>query len=659
MTLFRRALIFACLFAVVLRSFGEPAPTAGAPAVASLPETCYLFAYFYHDRQADGLRLAWSRDGFTWEMLNNGETCLLPTVGESKLMRDPCIYRGPDGTYHLVWTTSWAGKTLGYASSRDLIHWSAQKAIPVMAHEPKAVNTWAPEIIWDEHKGHFLIFWSSTILGLNPQTANSNKRPESNHRIYATTTKDFETFTPTRLLYDGGFNVIDASLARNGAEWLLFVKNETLTPKTEKNIRMIRGASPEGPWSEASAPITGSYWAEGPSALKVGDEWRVYFDKHQLDAIGLVVSRDLKTWTDLSDKVRFPVHARHGTVIAMPRDEMARLLENSAELGAAVLHREFLNEKAPYPECHASTIVEVAPGTLAAAWFGGTKERNPDVGIWFARQENGRWLPAVEVATGVQPSGPRLPTWNPVLFQPKEGPLVLFYKVGPSPSQWWGMTTTSSDGGKTWSRPARLLDRILGPIKNKPVTLADGTWCAPSSTEGEGGWRVHFEMSRDAGKTWTLVGPVDKGEGLDAIQPSVLLHRDGRLQALCRTRNGVVATTWSTDGGKTWTPLTRTELPNPNSGTDAVTLADGRQLIVYNHSAPPPERPTKGLRYPLDVAVSNDGVAWKHVLTLEDEPVGAGYAYPAVIQAADGRVHITYTWDRKMIKHVVVDPAKL
>jgi len=337
---------------------------------------------------------------------------------------------------------------------------------------------------------------------------------------------------------------------------------------------------------------------------------------------------------------------------------------------AALVRAEFINAHAPYPECHASTLAEVKPGALVAAWFGGTAERNPDVGIWVAREEDGRWLPAVEVANGVQPSGPRQPTWNPVLFQPRDrldgltagGALVLFYKVGPSPSQWWGMMMSSADGGKSWSAPRRLPEGILGPIKNKPVALADGAWLAGSSTEGgPTGWRVHFEITRDAGRTWQLVGPVEKGAGagLDAIQPSILFQRDGRLQALCRTRNGVLAATWSTDGGKTWSALARTELPNPNSGTDAVTLADGRQLLVYNHSAPPPENPTKGKRYPLDVALSSDGLHWPHVLTLESEPVGSGYAYPAVIQTGDGLVHVTYTWNRKMIKHVVLDPKKL
>lgn len=327
---------------------------------------------------------------------------------------------------------------------------------------------------------------------------------------------------------------------------------------------------------------------------------------------------------------------------------------------SAVVAAEFINEHAPYPECHASTIAEVAPGQLVAAWFGGTKERNPDVGIWCARQEDGRWLAATEVANGLQPTGPRLPTWNPVLFQAPKGPLFLFYKVGPSPSQWWGMVMTSADGGKTWGEPRRLPDGILGPIKNKPVVLADGAWLAGSSTEGgPAGWQVHFELSCDRGATWERIGPVRKGSGLDAIQPSVLFFPGGRLEALCRTKQGVIAQTWSMDGGRTWSALTATELPNPNSGTDAVTLPDGRQLLVYNHSAPPPEAPTKGKRYPLDVALSADGVTWRHVLTLEHEPISNGYAYPAVIQTSDGRVHITYTWNRKMIKHVVLDPKKL
>ena len=329
----------------------------------------------------------------------------------------------------------------------------------------------------------------------------------------------------------------------------------------------------------------------------------------------------------------------------------------------AVVSSDFTFDAAPYPSCHASTIVEIAPGKLAAAWFGGTRERAPDVCIWVAIDENGKWQEQKNVANGIQADGTKLPTWNPVLFQAPGGPLFLFYKVGPSPKEWWGEVKTSTDGGATWGEARQLPSGVLGPIKNKPVILADGSWLAGSSTEGSG-WRVHFERSTDAGKTWTIIGPVgavdEKGKPkINAIQPSLLTYADGRLQAICRTSGGVLATTWSKDNGQTWSDMAAMNLPNPNSGTDAVTLADGRQLLVYNNSAPPPDRPTKGLRYPIDVAISSDGIEWKHVLTLDSKPIGQGYAYPAVIQTSDGLVHITYTFDRRRIKHVVIDPKKL
>ncbi len=235
---------------------------------------------------------------------------------------------------------------------------------------------------------------------------------------------------------------------------------------------------------------------------------------------------------------------------------------------------------------------------------------------------------------------------------------MLFYKIGPSPSEWWGMLTVSTDGGRMWNVPRRLPDGILGPIKDKPLQLADGVLLCPSSTEGAPGWRVHFERTADLGRTWEKT---DAPAGaFKAIQPTVLVHRDGSLQALCRSQEGVIVQTFSRDAGRTWSGLTATKLPNPNSGIDAVTLADGRQLLVYNHSAGPVENPSKGKRYPLDVALStDDGATWRHALTLESEPRANGYAYPAVIQTADGLVHVTYTWDRKMIKHVVLDPKKL
>ena len=317
----------------------------------------------------------------------------------------------------------------------------------------------------------------------------------------------------------------------------------------------------------------------------------------------------------------------------------------------AVVKSEFIYEKAPFPSCHATTIADTRDG-LVAAWFGGTAEKNPDVGIWVSRHTGGAWTAPVEVATGIQPDGKRLPCWNPVLFQPKGGPLMLFYKVGPSPSTWWGLRKDSTDGGKTWGEPVRLPDGLVGPVKNKPVQLADGAIISGSSLEGlkEGpSWQAHIERSTDGGKNWTKVAiPVAK-DGPGCIQPSILTLGGNRLLALGRTRSGAIFTTESADNGLSWSAITLSQLPNPNSGTDAVTLASGTHLLVYNH--------TRVGRSPLNLASSRDGKNWNAELVLESEP--GEYSYPAVIQSADGLVHITYTWKRQKVRHVVFDPAKL
>ncbi|MGN6179667.1 MAG: sialidase family protein [Mucilaginibacter sp.] len=316
---------------------------------------------------------------------------------------------------------------------------------------------------------------------------------------------------------------------------------------------------------------------------------------------------------------------------------------------------EFIFEKAPYPECHASTIAETPTG-LVAAWFGGTKERNPDVCIWVTRLVNGKWTEAVNVANGIQNDTLRYPCWNPVLYQVKGGELILFYKIGPSPAKWKGFFRTSSDGGVTWSAQHTLPEGILGPVKNKPVTLRNGDILAPSGTES-GGVVIHFELSTDKGKTWSLTGPVQQAKGIKSLQPTILLHKDGRLQALCRTQNRAIMETWSEDNGRTWSPLDTTSLPNNNSGIDGVTLKDGRQLLVYNHVLPP-GKAVKGARTPLNVAISKDGKKWYAALILEDSPISQ-YSYPSVIQTSDGLVHVVYTWRRQRIKHVVINPKKL
>ena len=320
----------------------------------------------------------------------------------------------------------------------------------------------------------------------------------------------------------------------------------------------------------------------------------------------------------------------------------------------------------PTPEVHASTLIETPEG-IVAAFFSGTHENNPDVGIRVTRLEDGIWTWPEEVANGVQNDTLRYPCWNPVLFQPKGKPLMLFYKVGPSPTTWWGMLMTSVDNGRTWSEPKKLgedpkIGHIIGPVKNKPIQLNSGRIINPSSVEyiinqREQDWMVYFEISDDGGETWKMVGPVHDGVNFDAIQPSILTYPDGKIQAISRTKQGVLSQIWSADEGETWGEMTALELPNPNSGTDAVTLADGRQLLIYNHSTKEGDQP-KG-RNILNLAISKNGLDWTPVMTLENVPIEDGYAYPAIIQSKDGLVHLTYTYNRRSVKYAVIDPSKI
>ena len=298
-------------------------------------------------------------------------------------------------------------------------------------------------------------------------------------------------------------------------------------------------------------------------------------------------------------------------------------------------------------QAHASTIAETPEG-LVAAWFGGPYEGHAQVGIWLAREVDGRWSAPVEVTRGADRFGRAQPCWNPVLHQAAAGPLLLFYKVGPSPRRWWGMLRTSTDGGRTWSAPRRLPRGILGPIKNKPVVLGDGALLCPSSTEHLG-WRAHLEHTPDLGGTWHRLAPLNTRREFAAIQPCILTYPDGRLQVLCRTRQGVIAECRSSDGGLSWGSMQATSLPNPDSGIDAVALHDGRAVLAYN---PSPEA-----RTPLSLAVSSDGQVWRDALVLEDS--AGEYSYPAIIQAEEGSLHVTYTWNRRAIRHVRVSPDVL
>jgi alpha-L-rhamnosidase len=334
---------------------------------------------------------------------------------------------------------------------------------------------------------------------------------------------------------------------------------------------------------------------------------------------------------------------------------------------------EFLYKTASFPECHSASIVETKKGDLVATYFGGTKERNPDVCIWVSRKPKGAkdWTKPQLVADGVgiingnqlsSEPGQREACWNPVLFETPKGELQLYFKIGPNVAGWKGWRVTSKDGGKTWSNREKLPDDIYGPIKNKPV-LVGNRLIAPTSDE-RNGWKVYFELSDDMGKTWRRTAFVEADAGVKAIQPSIIQLPDGRLEALCRTRSRHIGVTYSSDNGETWSKLQLIDTPNNNSGIDAVTLSEelrvgtsaekGTYAMVCNDWPIEPDK-EKGARTPLSVLRSTDGTNWQQWITLEDSPISQ-YSYPSVIQSRDGHIHVVYTWRRQRIKHVELIP---
>lgn len=418
-------------------------------------------------------------------------------------------------------------------------------------------------------------------------------------------------------------------------------------------------------------------------------------DVSYISPYGRISSKWHKTLSHLEWDVEIPANTTAD--VCLPNDKIENVGSGKYHYSIDIPSRDkrivedqFLYEHAGFPECHASTIAEMPNGDLVASFFGGTKERNPDVCIWVCRKSKGakEWTRPVKVADGVFRLGTdeasiagitaettdavggkatssvmkRKACWNPVLYLMPDGKLTLFFKIGKNVSDWTGWIVTSTDGGKTWSKRRALPEGFLGPIKNKPE-LVDNRLICPSSTETDG-WKIHFEIYNIKTKQWKYVGPVDADmeyptsdmlkkdktkRPILCIQPSILRHKDGRLQVLCRTRNGRLATSFSSDGGETWSKVELTELPNNNSGTDAVTLNDGRHILVYNDFATLPGTP-KGVRTPISLAISSDGLHWQHLLTLEDSPISQ-YSYPAIIQGHDGCLHVLYTWRRQRIAY--------
>ncbi|HTN07879.1 glycoside hydrolase family 43 protein [Agriterribacter sp.] len=291
----------------------------GVSFVGAQDNEVFMFCYFKNNGE-DGLHLAYSKDGYTFTALKHDSSFLTPLVGKDKLMRDPCIIRGADGLFHMVWTVSWGERGIGYASSPDLVHWSAQRYLPVMEHEPGALNCWAPEITYDRGNGQYIIYWATTIPGRFPATDTTGDE-KYNHRMYYTATKDFMQLLPAKILYNKGFNIIDASIQPDGKRFIMFLKDETKKPVPQKNIRIAISNAISSGYSVPSRPVTGNYWAEGPTAIKIKEQWFVYFDKYASHRYGAVVSSNLKKWTDISDKISFPAGTRHGTVFSITEKE--------------------------------------------------------------------------------------------------------------------------------------------------------------------------------------------------------------------------------------------------------------------------------------------------------------------------------------------------
>ena len=288
----------------------------------------YMFSYF-RDNGQDGLHLAYSTDGYKWLALNNDQSFLAPQLSKDKLMRDRCIIPGPDKKFHMVWTVSWNESGIGYSFSDDLINWAPQQFIPVMAREPDALNCWAPELFYDKKRKQYMIYWSTTISGRFKEGEKSGDN-QYNHRISYCTTKDFKTFSETKILYNEGFNVIDATIICSNKKYYMFLKDETRHP-VKKHIRIAASDSLTCGYKLLSKPITPD-WVEGPTAIKLGDYWIVYYDEYTRNQYGAVRSLDLMRWEIVSDSLNFPTGTRHGSVFKTNTKVLTRLLKNTSSL---------------------------------------------------------------------------------------------------------------------------------------------------------------------------------------------------------------------------------------------------------------------------------------------------------------------------------------
>ena len=371
----------------------------------------------FHEPATEGLRFIYSNDGIKWDSIQG--VFLRPEVGTQQVMRDPSVVKGPDGTFHLVWTSSWRGdRGFGYSSSRDLIHWTPQRFIPT-GMDTTTVNTWAPELFYDDVRRQFLIVWASCVPGKFPDYQEDHK---NNHRLYYMTTKDFLRFSAAKLFYDPGFSAIDATLVKRGKNDYVMVVKDNSRPM--RNIKVAFAASPYGPWSAASEPFTESF-TEGPTTAKVGDWYYIYYDSYRHKIYGAHRTKDFKVFEDQTGTVCFPVGHKHGTVFMA--DE--QLVEGLVKYNRDVVH--YSGKTIARPERH----------------DGGLK---PVVGVH-----------SIQTMRGERPwtynHQPMLCSWN--------GKLYMHYLTDPrheheAPGK--TMMQTSVDG-YTWTEPVELFPEYPVP----------------------------------------------------------------------------------------------------------------------------------------------------------------------------------------------------
>jgi hypothetical protein len=285
--------------------------------ITACSNKAYLFTSF-HEPADEGLRMLSSTNGKQWDDLDT--VLLKPEVGNQKVMRDPSMVQGPDGTFHLVWTSSWKGdKGFGYASSKDLINWGKERFIPVMEHEPTTVNVWAPELFYDDQQKQYIIIWASCIPG---RFEPGIEEDSNNHRMYYTTTKDFQTFSATKLFLDPGFSVIDAVIVKKAKnDYVLVLKDNT---RPERNLKVAYADNPLGPWKNISKPFTEKF-TEGPSVVRLGDIWLIYFDAYQKKDYEAVITKNFIDFESMRGIVVVPEGHKHGTIVPVKWKLVKRL----------------------------------------------------------------------------------------------------------------------------------------------------------------------------------------------------------------------------------------------------------------------------------------------------------------------------------------------